>query len=336
MKLRRNRRLVVGLAALALVGTIGAVGALSPRVNTGMSEASSQRKVSADVRRDASAAAATPQAYTVGGIGALPALRGATNEGAASGGAASAGGGTVASVAPAPSVTGPRIVKTGTVEVEVRKRQFGPSFARLTTIATSLGGFVSSSKTFESTDVPNGTVTLRVPSDRFDELVRQVRALGKVRAVSSSGEDVTGQVTDLRARLKSLEAQRDQYLALLGKAGSINETLAVRDRLGQVQTEIEQLQGQLKLLDDQTAFGTLTVSVAEPGLTPVGPQPEARGWSKAWDDAVGGFVRGSQAIVAHSGATLLVLLCVAALAVLGRTGWRWVSPRLPGDLVQES
>jgi hypothetical protein len=330
VKVLKNRRLVVGaVAVVAVVGVVGAVGALSPKATSSVSEASAQHELKSSVQRDSG-----PVAYTVGGIGALPSRPPMGTAGSASGG----GGGDVASasVAPAPSVTGPRIVKTGTVDVEVRKRQFGPAFARLTTIATSLGGFVSSSKTFESGDIPNGTVTLRVPSEKFDELVRQVRALGKVRAVSSSGEDVTGQVTDLRARLKSLEAQRDQYLALLGKAGSINETLAVRDRLGQVQTEIEQLQGQLKLLDDQTAFGTLTVSVAEPGLTPVGPQPEASGWGKAWDDAVGGFVRGSQAIVAHSGATLLVLLCVAALAVLGRTGWKWVSPRLPGDLVQES
>jgi hypothetical protein len=332
VKALKNRRLVVGAVAVtAVVVLVGAVGALSPRVNRGVTEASAQRELKPSVQT----AAAAPRAYAVGGIGAAPALSGATN-----GGDSAAAGGAISSVAPAPApapgVTGPRIVRTGTVDVEVRKRQFGPSFARLTTIATSLGGFVSSSKTFESGDVPNGTVTLRVPSDRFDELVRQVRALGKVRAVSSSGEDVTGQVTDIRARLKSLEAQRDQYLALLGKTGSINETLAVRDRLGQVQVEIEQLQGQLKLLDDQTAFGTLAVSVSEPGLAPVGPQPEAGGWAKAWDDAVGGFVRGSQAIVAHSGATLLVLLCAAALAVLGRTGWRWVRPRLPGDLAQEA
>jgi hypothetical protein len=334
VKVLRNRRLVVGLAALALVGTIGAVGALSPRANSGMSEASSQQKARASVQRDAAA----PLAYTVGGIGGLPASRpGAATAGTGEARAATptARASNTAPIAPS-AAAGPRIVKTGTVDVEVRKRQFGPSFARLTTIATSLGGFVSSSKTFESGDIPNGTVTLRVPSDRFDELVRQVRALGKVRAVSSSGEDVTGQITDVRARLKALEAQRDQYLALLGKAGSISDTLAVRDRLGQVQVEIEQLQGQLKLLDDQTAFGTLAVSVAEPGLGPVGPQAEASGWAKAWDDAVGGFVRGSQAIVAHSGATLLVLLCAAALAVFGRAGYRWISPRLPGDLAQEA
>ena len=314
MKTLKQRRVIVGaIAVTAVAVAIGAVGALSPRRTPRIVEASAQRELKSAVVNQAAAAGAAPAgvAYTVGGIG-----RGAPEA--------------------APPPTGPRIVKTGTVDVEVRKRQFGRSFARLTTIATSLGGFVSSSKTFESGDIPNGTVTLRVPSERFDELVRQVRSLGKVRAVSSSGEDVTGQVTDLRARLKSLEAQRDQYLALLGKAGSINETLAVRDRLGQVQTEIEQLQGQLKLLDDQTAFGTLTVSVAEPGLEPLGPKPEAGGWSRAWDDAVGGFVRGSQAIVAHSGATLLVLLCAAALVVGGRAGWRVVSSRLPRDLTQEA
>ena len=317
MKALKNRRLIVGGLAVAIVFGVAAVGALAPRYTSGVQEARAQRKLSegltaraqADIRPRQAASAAAPMAFTVGGFGA-PASGGATP---------------AAASAPTPEAAGPRIVKTGTIDVEVRKRQFGPSFARLTSIATSLGGFVSSSKTFESADTPNGTVTLRVPSDRFDELVRQVRALGKVRAVSSSGDDVTAKFTDLRARLKALEGQRDQYLALLTKTTSISDTLAVRDRLSDVQVQIEQLQGQLKLLDDQASYATLTVSVAEPGLPGVGPQRELTGWGKAWDHAVGGFVRGSQAIVAHSGATLLVLLCVAALAVLGRTGWRLVS-----------
>ena len=63
MKALRNRRLVVGLAALALVGTIGAVGALSPRGNRGMSAASSQQKLGAEVRRDSGAAFDQPHIH---------------------------------------------------------------------------------------------------------------------------------------------------------------------------------------------------------------------------------------------------------------------------------
>ena len=330
MRTLKNRRalfaLIAGVAILLLIGAVGALSS-SDRQDA-MAQKSLRAEPQAAFRDKASASAASPMAFTAGGIGGAPAAAGV---GAASGDAR----GTIAASAPEPA--GPRIVKTGSIDVEVRKSQFGPAFARLTSIATNLGGFVSSSKTFESSDVPNGTVTLRVPSDKFDELVRQVRGMGKVRAVSSSGEDVTAKFTDLRARLRSLEAQRDQYLALLSKANSIADTLAVRDRLNQVQTEVEQLQGQLKLLDDQASFATLTVNVAEPGLAPLGPQPESSGWSKAWDDAVHGFVRGAQAIVAHSGAVLLVLVCAAALAALGWVGWRVIATRTsPVDLAQKA
>jgi uncharacterized protein DUF4349 len=328
VKALKNRRLVVAaVGAVAVVVVIGAVGALSPRNDVG--EARAQSSLKNSLRPSGAESSANGGvAFTVGGMGNAP--QGTGGRGAV--------GGATAAIAPATTLAaGPRIVKNGSIDVEVRKNRFGSSFARLTTIATNLGGFVSSSKTFESADVPNGTVTLRVPSDRFDELVRQVRGLGTVRAVSSSGEDVTAKFTDLRARLKALEAQRDQYLALLTKATSISDTLAVRDRLSQVQVEIEQLQGQLKLLDDQTSFATLAVNIAEPGHLVAEPERERSGWSKAGHDAVDGFVRGAQAIVAHSGATLLVLVCGAALAVLGRFGWRWVATRVsPADVAQEA
>ena len=118
--------------------------------------------------------------------------------------------------------------RNGSGRVPNAKRAFAPSVNKLTATATALGGFVASSKTFENADVPNGAVTVRVPSARFDDLVRQVRDLGKVRSVSTSGDDVTAQFTDA-----ALFADR---FYLCGPGGllafDLNGTLVAQYRLG--------------------------------------------------------------------------------------------------------
>ncbi|MCU1448406.1 MAG: hypothetical protein JWP02_576, partial [Acidimicrobiales bacterium] len=89
----------------------------------------------------------------------------------------------------------------------------------------------------------------------------------------------------------------------------------------------EQLQGQQRLLDDQTSYGTLSVDVAQHGA-PMGPPAQRSGLAKAWDDAQHGFTRGVEAIIGGSGTALLVLLVLAALAVVARLAWVLLRRRL--------
>lgn len=209
-----------------------------------------------------------------------------------------------------------RVVRTGEVELEVARGRFGAVLDRLSALATGRGGFVTETATSEQ-KAPSGTVTLRVPTREFDGAVSEIRRLGTVVAASSRGQDVTAQYTDLEARLKALDATRDQVLLVLGKAQSIGDILAVQQRLDAVQTQIEQLQGQQKVLGDQSTFGTIAVSVAErrAGTRPAGPPS---GLARAWDDARHGFASGVESILAGSGTALVVLLCLAALAAATR------------------
>ena len=93
------------------------------------------------------------------------------------------------------------------------------------------------------------------------------------------------------------------------------------------QTEIEQLQGQQKVLNDQTSYAALSVDVAQQGATQ-GPPPVRTGLAKAWDDSRHGFTNGVEWLLARSGTALLVLLVLAALIAVGRVGWENLRRRL--------
>lgn len=233
---------------------------------------------------------------------------------------------------PTPQVVTPlprdsaKVVKTGSMSLEVDRRAVGPTMTRLTSVATGLGGYVADTKTAEGGDDPSGSVTLRVPVDTFEQLLAQVRGLGIVKSSTIHGQDVTAQYTDIQAKLTALTATRDQLLTILHRASAIGDVLAVQDRLNDVQTQIDQLQAQQKVLDDQTSMASLSVDVTPKGTTPPTPSKPS-GIGKAWNDARHGFTTGVEDILAASGTILVVLLVLAALAALARFGWQAVRRR---------
>ena len=222
-----------------------------------------------------------------------------------------------------PASSGAKVVKTGEMDLQVAKGLVPHTVDRLTAIATLQRGYVADSHTSEGSD-PSGSVTLRVPVGSFESTVVLVRQLqAKVLSQQLAGDDVTGHYVDLQARLRSLQATRAAFERLLARATTIGDTLAVQNRITDVQTQIEELQGELRVLGDQTSYGTLTVSVSERASTP--PKPTHRsGMSAAVHRSVDRFVRGIEAIVGILGPVLLVVLLAGLGWVLVRLGYRVV------------
>lgn len=216
---------------------------------------------------------------------------------------------------------GARIAKDGAVEIEVERGGFDATAQRVSGLATGLGGYVSATRTTESGDAPSGTVTLRVPVAAFEDLLEQVRRLGDVRSVTTSASDVTAQYTDLEARLGALAATRGQLLTILGEAQAIPDVLAVQDRLNVVQIEIESLEGQRRVLADQSELASLAVTLLEPGAAEAAPVVETGdgGLGGAWDDARRGFGDALEWILSRTGGGLVVGIAGLAALVAVRT-----------------
>lgn len=219
---------------------------------------------------------------------------------------------------------GPKVVRTGSVEVAVSRGRFGEASNRLRTLASGVGGFVSASQTTSLGRDPAGTITLRVPARSFDRVLANIAGLGMVRSSSTDSQDVTGEYSDVTARIRALEAERDQIGLVLAKAQSIPDILAVRDRLSTVQGELEQLRGRQQVLDDQTTLSTITVALSEKGSRANLPldRPERRGLAKVWHDSVGRAGDGARAIALGFGAMFPWLLLAAILWLPARSLWR--------------
>ena len=213
---------------------------------------------------------------------------------------------------------GPSVIKTGYVKLTVAEDGFSEATQDAVALAGRFSGFVLSTS-IEGRDSRSGTLVIRVPSDRFEELVNEVKDLGEVRSESISGQDVTQEFIDLESRLRNLRAQEAVLLRLFDKATTVAATIRVQSELARVQLESEQLRGRLRYLEDQTSLATLSITVAEKGAVPA-----TRGTlSKAWDRAVEGALGVVAAVIVGAGTLLPVLL----LIVIGVAIFRQMRPR---------
>lgn len=312
---RYRRGLAVGLVALVAAG---AVVAASDATFTGRSDesASAPGTTTAEITPADSSATGGDEARLSAGQAA-----------------------TAVSIVPAAvEGTTPRVVRRAQLDIEVAGNSLAVAFDRVSGVADRLGGFVVSSSTsgLETGDAGPGDgavaparaqLSLRVPTESFDAARADLAAIGEIRSVRVSGEDVTAQLVDLGARLRALRAEEEALTTLLASATNVGEVLSVREQLSSTRTEIEQLSAQQDSLDDQATFATLAVTLSEPGGGPVTTPAEPAGVLSR------SFERGLDGALSVVGGTMIVvgyLLPILALVILASGARRltgWFGPR---------
>ncbi len=101
-------------------------------------------------------------------------------------------------------------------------------------------------------------VTLRVPVQHLDALVSAAAQLGQVIDRRLQREDLGNDLLNKKAALKAKSEVQRQYLAILDKADT-DGALYVEKELIQLVAEIETLKGQIRQLQDRTAFASMAV-----------------------------------------------------------------------------
>jgi hypothetical protein len=218
---------------------------------------------------------------------------------------------------------GPKVIETAHLSLETKKGGFDDAFQRANEVAGRYHGYVETSSA-AGVQSKSGDLTIRVPSQFFQSAIRDLRGLGRVTGQSISGQDVTSQYVDLQSRLRNWQAQEVVLLKLMGRATTIGDTLRIQNELSQVQLRIEELKGQLRVLDNQTSFATIEVSMREIGHVPPA-QARSSGLGQAWRDARSGFIGVLSAVVVGLG----YLIPIALLLGLIWLGIRRLWPRVP-------
>lgn len=156
------------------------------------------------------------------------------------------------------------IIKTAEIKIDVK--HFQPAYDQAVVIAGSVGGYVTNSSAQKSGDDGEyGTVTMRIPADSFERTLDRLGGLGRIATKTITGEDVTGEVVDLEARLRNKRAEERQYLEIMNRASKIQDIVTVSNELFRVRGEIEEAQGRVKYLKSAVAMSTINVGLNENG-----------------------------------------------------------------------
>ena len=146
-----------------------------------------------------------------------------------------------------------------TVEMELEVADVSGSIDSISDLAQDLGGWVVSS---DRSERHHGFISVRVPAERLEDAVLQLRALAEdVESEISTSRDVTDQYVDIGARLKNQEATEEALLKLLERAEKVEDALEVQNQLTKVQEQIERLQGRIKFLEQTSAFSLIHVAL---------------------------------------------------------------------------
>ncbi|MFZ4508432.1 MAG: DUF4349 domain-containing protein [Fimbriimonas sp.] len=184
-----------------------------------------------------------------------------------------------------------KIIRTG--QLRLRVDNVGAAEKRVTKMATAAKGFVEAtgSTDLDSTH-PEITMTLRIPVSKFDGFFDQIESVGVRLSKSVSSQDVTGQLIDLEARLKTMRAEEVTLREILSRATKLGDVIALQQRLSELRGQIESLDGQRKAIAGQADYSTLELTLEQGLVAGKGKDPN---WlEQAWLEAVnslGAFFR---------------------------------------------
>ncbi len=175
-----------------------------------------------------------------------------------------------------------QVMRTGTLTVRTGDVQ--QAAARLRDLAAANQGIVVDERVYLG-DGSSGTtrVVISVPSDSLTRVMDEAAKVGELVDRTVTAKDVTDQVVDVEARIRTLRASIERIRALMQKTGSITAIAAVESELTQRQSELESLLGRQAALKNQVESAPITVTLIGPDQVAPSTNPFVIGLSQGWE-----------------------------------------------------
>ena len=211
--------------------------------------------------------AVAEEAY--GGFGATAlydsakASSGTTNSGSGSSGSTGSSG-------DASDLNPEKIIYSADATVETT--EFDSTISALEAMINGAGGWVESSSVNGAnySSISRGSktnrtasYTVRVPNEKFNDIMNSLSALGNIPRSHVYTENVTAQYYDTQARLTTYQAQEKRLLELLDKAETVSDVIEVENELTEVRYRIESLQTSLRNWDRRVSWSSIFLTINE-------------------------------------------------------------------------
>lgn len=164
---------------------------------------------------------------------------------------------------------------------------------RIISLSKKHKGYISADESQKGYNQVSNRLEIRLPADNFDAFISEVsNGVEHFDTRSIDVQDVTEQFVDLDARLNTKKALEKRFLELLGKAKNVTEILEIEKEISKLRSDIEVMEGRLRLMKNQIAFSTIQIEfyVQELEKTTGFGWKFSRGFKNGWENLLGFFV----------------------------------------------
>ncbi len=216
-----------------------------------------------------------------------------------------------------PIVQGLHVIKTGNMQVQVTDLDKAKEAVLQKVKANK--GFTSAADYNDYSYQKTQTITIRVASSNFENLMKELTSIGYVQNQSQNAQDVSEEFVDIEARLKSKREVENRYTELLKTAKTVSEILEIENNLRVIREEIEAKEGRLRYLKDQVSLSTINLTLTQK-LENYSKPPERSFFSRLFDNMGEGW--DDFLIFVVGVMRLWVFWIVLAGIIFGITKWR--------------
>lgn len=156
-----------------------------------------------------------------------------------------------------------KLIYEANVTIEVK--DFNQVQSEIRNLVTLTGGYIVEFSENQSDSERGGTFILKVPASGFSSFLDELEKLKSTSFQQSiRGQDVSEEYVDLESRLKVKQAMEARYLKFVNEATKTDELVKFANELERIQTEIEQIKGRMRFIDNHVAFSTVEIRVFQP------------------------------------------------------------------------
>ena len=159
-----------------------------------------------------------------------------------------------------------KIIKSGSVMTQTEG--YDLFLANLISKVEELSGYIEQNNTnvnniYGDKKLKYGYLKIRVPQERFNELVSYLESSSEINQKNIVETDVTKEYYEKDNQVKNLELQEVHLRELFEKAQTVEEMLKIENELRRIRTEIDALNISLSDIDDRASMATISVEVQE-------------------------------------------------------------------------
>lgn len=165
-----------------------------------------------------------------------------------------------------PVQTGQKLIRR--VNIDAETEDLDALLEKLTAQISSMGGYIEQQNLYNGSAYASyrsrsANLTVRIPADKLDGFIGQVKGVSNVISYNESQEDVTLTYVSTESRIKALETEEARLLELLAQAENMTDLLQIEARLTDVRYELESVKSQLLVLSNQVDYATVYLYISQ-------------------------------------------------------------------------